>query len=104
MVTKSRSTFAKGVLGTHGGVFACEMCGKRTRDTGENASVGLCPACYKECTIENMISDGKEPRCPECKTPLVSGDNCDWKCLTCEARFDGIDPRYPNWKILKKED
>ena len=38
--------------------FFCDMCGKRTRDTGENGAVGLCPACYKECCDENTRSDG----------------------------------------------
>lgn len=47
-----------------GGVFNCDMCGKRTRDTGENGSVGLCPGCYKDCIEENAIQDGygKKPR------------------------------------------
>ena len=41
-----------------GVTFICDMCGKRTRDTGDNGSCKLCPKCYKECEEENMESDG----------------------------------------------
>lgn len=63
-MAKERSGFAKGFAGMKGGVFNCDMCGKRTRDTGENGSVGLCPGCYKDCIEENAIQDGygKKPR------------------------------------------
>lgn len=98
-----RNAFTKGFYGSPGRVFKCSACGKRTRDTGGNASVGLCPDCYKEFSIENMISDGKEPQCTECLTTLALGDDSDWKCPKCGARFDGIDPRYSTWKKLKKE-
>ena len=50
--------FTKGFAGMKGGCFICSFCGKRTRDTGENGSVGLCPVCYKECIEENMERDG----------------------------------------------
>ncbi len=102
MSAKKRSTFTKAFLGSPGGVFKCSACGKRTRDTGENASVGLCPDCYKECMIENMISDGKEPQCTDCVTTLVPGDDSDWKCPNCGSRFNGIYPGESTWKKLKK--
>lgn len=38
--------------------FNCDICGKRTRDTGNNGAVGLCPKCFKECEEENARADG----------------------------------------------
>jgi len=55
---KPHSGFARGFAGMKGGAFRCSACGKLTRDTGENGSVGLCPCCYLDNIIENMISDG----------------------------------------------
>jgi len=41
----------------HSGKFKCAACGRMTRNTGDNASVGLCPLCYEECEIENEYAD-----------------------------------------------
>lgn len=38
-------------------VFACRICGRKTRDTGENGSVELCPQCNEACQCENSLSD-----------------------------------------------
>jgi hypothetical protein len=38
--------------------YICSICGKRTRETGLSESgVGLCKACYIECTEENSRND-----------------------------------------------
>jgi len=63
--TKKHSGFAKSFAGMQGGTFICDGCGKRTRDTGENGSVGLCPKCYKECMEENVRSDYGEEKLEE---------------------------------------
>lgn len=39
------------------GCFTCGICGRLTRDTGDNASVELCPECYELCGIENHLND-----------------------------------------------
>ena len=38
--------------------YLCNVCGRRTRDTGDNGSCDLCPECYTLAGIENEISDG----------------------------------------------
>jgi len=40
-----------------GVTYKCDICGKLTRDIGDNGSVGLCPACYEDCEEENIWSD-----------------------------------------------
>lgn len=55
---KHHSGFTAKFIGSPGGTFICDGCGKRTRDTGENASCRLCPLCYYDNVIENMESDG----------------------------------------------
>jgi hypothetical protein len=55
---KKYNRFQQSFCGTGGGCFTCSDCGKKTRDTGENGSVGLCPECYDDCIGENMIVDG----------------------------------------------
>jgi hypothetical protein len=57
-MAKKRSGFTAEFAGMKGGVFRCDMCGKLTRNTGDNASVGLCPKCCKECEDENARADG----------------------------------------------
>jgi hypothetical protein len=37
--------------------FICDICGKRTRNTGDNGGVELCPECYDNELIENIRSD-----------------------------------------------
>ena len=70
-MAKRHSGFTAGFAGMKGGVFTCDMCGKSTRDTGENASCGLCPKCYNECQLENEHSDHGHPvynpKCPSCR-------------------------------------
>lgn len=39
--------------------FTCGICGKLTRDTGDNGSVGLCPRCFEESEQENALDDGR---------------------------------------------
>lgn len=55
---KKYNRFGRGYGGMKGGAFKCNMCGRLTRDTGDNASVGLCPDCLEEAELENMFSDG----------------------------------------------
>lgn len=48
-----RDRFTKGT-----GVYNCEECGKRTRDTGiGEAGVGLCATCYRAAEQANADSD-----------------------------------------------
>lgn len=46
------SRFRKGT-----GCFTCTLCGKRTRDTGDNGSVEMCPLCDAKSGCENTLSD-----------------------------------------------
>jgi len=39
-------------------VFTCRICRRRTRDTGDNGGVELCPECNEHSMIENGINDG----------------------------------------------
>jgi hypothetical protein len=48
---------------THGtGLYACQNCGRQTRDTGrgDNEGVKLCVQCYELAGYENMLQDGRE--------------------------------------------
>ena len=39
--------------------YVCDICGKRTRDTGnDEKGVGLCLKCYELSGLENSLSDG----------------------------------------------
>jgi hypothetical protein len=39
-------------------VFECRVCHRRTRDTGDNGAIELCPQCYIAASIENGLNDG----------------------------------------------
>lgn len=40
-------------------VFKCNVCGRKTRDTGaQSAGNKICPQCFELAGIENEISDG----------------------------------------------
>lgn len=39
------------------GCFNCGSCGRKTRNTGDNAGCGLCPECYEIGGLENTVSD-----------------------------------------------
>ena len=41
------------------GVYICVECGKKTRNTGEGAEVGMCGKCYRKAEAENAKADGK---------------------------------------------
>lgn len=51
----ARNTFKACYFGTP--VFACRICQRNTRDTGDNGSVELCPECNEWSMEENGISD-----------------------------------------------
>jgi hypothetical protein len=40
-----------------GSVYQCNVCGRRTRNTGDEGSVNLCFECYELAGIENEVSD-----------------------------------------------
>lgn len=45
----------------NGNVYTCRMCGKRTRDTGnDEAGVELCYRCLKVAEADNAASDHGE--------------------------------------------
>lgn len=37
--------------------FKCHCCGRRTRDTGDNGSLELCPECFELAGCDNMHND-----------------------------------------------
>ena len=41
------------------GTYACENCGKRTRNVDGESTVGLCKACYEQCEQDNKEADGR---------------------------------------------
>ena len=52
---RNYSRFQKGL-----GLYACRLCGKRTRDVGDDsAGVQLCAACYAQCVAENAAADSE---------------------------------------------
>ena len=44
--------FAKG-----SGCYVCDVCGYKTRRTGDGANVGVCDLCYEIGGIENTMLD-----------------------------------------------
>ncbi len=59
-VNTSRRTdrFGRGYGAMKGGTFTCTSCGRLTRETGDNASVQMCPECYDEAILINRVGDG----------------------------------------------
>jgi hypothetical protein len=54
---RKRNTFTKNLAGRS--TYTCATCGRRTRDTGEQAlGSDLCPQCWTLAGIENEITDG----------------------------------------------
>lgn len=39
------------------GVFACAVCQRQARDTGDNGALGLCTQCFEIAGYENTLSD-----------------------------------------------
>jgi hypothetical protein len=67
---KKNNRFAKG-----SGVYTCQYCGKRTRETGSGESYAhMCLACWEDGGQENCHSDdnhpGKFEECPICERAL----------------------------------
>jgi ribosome-binding protein aMBF1 (putative translation factor) len=57
----AKSKFQPRGIGAHakGGVYTCDFCGKRTRETGHGESdLGICADCYLKAGDENAVSDG----------------------------------------------
>ena len=51
--------FQKSIRAGKSGVYTCDFCGKRTRETGEGESdLGICRFCYLEAGLSNALSDG----------------------------------------------
>lgn len=40
--------------------FNCNICGRLTRDTGDNGQHELCPDCYELAGLDNMHNDDGE--------------------------------------------
>ncbi|MCA8148173.1 hypothetical protein [Burkholderia vietnamiensis] len=57
----AKSTFQR--RGMIGGVFACGICGRRTRHTNQGMA-HLCPQCDEWTASENSINDGNYAGCP----------------------------------------
>jgi hypothetical protein len=65
------SRFTKSRWGMGGGVYTCRSCKKRTRDTGDNGALGLCPLCEARSSWGNHLSDnglGDWDDLKDCKT------------------------------------
>jgi hypothetical protein len=61
MQTTRNSRFARGT-----GVYACNVCTRKTRATGgDNHTVGLCEECYEMAGLENALSDNHSTWSPE---------------------------------------
>lgn len=43
------------------GCYSCKVCTRKTRDTGDNGALRLCPECYEMAGIENAIADSGDP-------------------------------------------
>ena len=54
----ARNTFRSNWSGKS--VYACRICNRNTRDTGDNGSVELCPECNEAAMCENSLSDDYE--------------------------------------------
>lgn len=53
------------------GCFTCRSCGKRTRNTGDNGGVQLCPGCLERAGWENTHSDeGHSKESPNSNCPI----------------------------------
>lgn len=66
---KEPNNFSNRFPGQRAVVFKCDMCGKLTRNTGDNGGVGLCPQCYSNCEEENRLSDF-DVKCKKCGKQL----------------------------------
>ena len=49
---RNLNRFAKG-----SGCYTCNVCGYRTRKTGDGANVGVCELCYEIGGCENTMAD-----------------------------------------------
>jgi hypothetical protein len=61
------------------GCFTCRGCKKKTRDTGDNGGVELCPLCYAKSANGNSLSDAGYPGdawgvFAKCRTPAECDD------------------------------
>lgn len=63
--------------------FLCGVCGRRTRQTGEQAGCELCPQCNEIAGLENAINDG-------CETPDSVREQVER--LAAEVRAKGGTP------------
>ena len=55
----NRSQFQRGTYRNKGGAFKCEICGRRTRETGEDeTALQQCRFCIWEGYAENDLADG----------------------------------------------
>lgn len=58
MKTRQANRFGRG-----SGVYVCESCTRKTRQTGgDNDSLRLCEECYEIAGLENAISDHGDPQ------------------------------------------
>lgn len=58
LMTRSRYAGFDATNPFHKTTYICDICGKRTRETGHSESgVGLCAKCLEECELENEHSD-----------------------------------------------
>ena len=74
-----------------GGIFNCDGCGEKTRQTEETNGTQLCGQCWLDCTMENLHADNG--------TQLAQGGT-HWAqdcCYICNNQSS-----EDNWKRYKK--
>lgn len=50
--------FQRGMFGARPTVYACNLCGRKTRNTGDEGGVDLCRQCFDLAGMQNEVSDG----------------------------------------------
>lgn len=56
-LVKDNSKFQRGT-----GVYTCTVCGRRTRETDQDAaSLKQCAQCYEIGGLENLVADSSDP-------------------------------------------
>ena len=73
-----------------GGIFNCDGCGEKTRQTEETSGTQLCGKCWLDCTMENLHADKVN----------WEGSGTHWAqdcCYICNNQSS-----EDNWKRYKK--
>jgi len=82
-------------INAQSGIYTCQSCGKKTRETGEGeSSYQLCAQCNHEALMENSIIDGNQKcTCGNTDDFTVAYPDTHLVCNKCGATGEG-----ENWK------